>query len=76
MTSLSLLAGRTVKCFVILRINIIEQKKTFKGAVRLNQKSGRVLDSRPRGCDRVRASPASLRYVLEQDTLIIAANNG
>ena len=40
--------------------------------------SGRVLDSRPSGCGlqterlRVRASPASLRCVLEQDTLILA----
>ena len=33
--------------------------------------SGRVLDSRPKGL-RVRALPATLRYVLESDTLILA----
>ena len=39
------------------------------GAQRLR---GRVLDSRPRGA-RVRVSPASLRRVLEQDTVIVAS---
>ena len=35
------------------------------------ERSGRVVDSRPRGC-RLGASPASLRCVLEQDTSILA----
>ena len=57
-----------VHFYVCLVINRFESPFLLLGAQWL---SGRVLDSRPRGRG-YRALPASVRCVLEQDTLILA----